>query len=100
MWNPKNPCSSLVVQWVKDQASSLQWLGPLLWRRFSLCPGTSTCHRHSSPRQKQKQPPLPQKIPNWETKNRSMIAGGRGLGVGEMGEGGTEVQRYCKINKF
>ena len=26
--------SSLVVQWVKDLASSLQQLGSLLWRRF------------------------------------------------------------------
>ena len=30
--------SSLVAQWVKDPALSLQWLCSLLWRRFSPWP--------------------------------------------------------------
>ena len=30
---------SLVEPWVKDPALSLQWLGSLLWRRFSPWPG-------------------------------------------------------------
>ena len=30
--------SSCVVQWVKNPASSLQWLGLLLWLEFSLWP--------------------------------------------------------------
>ena len=32
--------NSLVVQWVKDSALSLQWLGLLLWHGFSPWPGT------------------------------------------------------------
>ena len=31
--------SSLVMQWVKDLALSLLWLGSLLWRRFDTWPG-------------------------------------------------------------
>ena len=31
--------SSLVVQWVKDPALSLPWLGSLLWRGFDPWPG-------------------------------------------------------------
>ena len=30
---------SLVLQWVKDLALSLQWLGLLLWHRFDPWPG-------------------------------------------------------------
>ena len=30
---------SLVAQWVKDQALSLQWLGSLLWHGFDPYPG-------------------------------------------------------------
>ena len=37
----KLPGSSLVVQWVKDLALSLQWLGLLLWLRFDPGPGNS-----------------------------------------------------------
>ena len=31
--------SSLVMQWIKDLALSLQWLWLLLWQRFSPWPG-------------------------------------------------------------
>ena len=31
--------SSLVMQWVKDSALSLQWLGMLLWWGFDPWPG-------------------------------------------------------------
>lgn len=33
--------SSLVAQWVKDLALSLQWFGPLLWHGFNSWPGNS-----------------------------------------------------------
>ena len=36
----KNFRSSLVVQWVKDPATSMQQLGLLLWLRFDPWPGT------------------------------------------------------------
>ena len=35
----RHPWSSLVVQYVKDLALSLQWLGTLLWRGFDPWPG-------------------------------------------------------------
>ena len=49
----------LGVQWVKNAALSLLWLGSLLWLRFDHGPrellhGTSACHRYG-PKQKVKQ---------------------------------------------
>ena len=41
-----------MVQWVKDPAWSLQWLGSLLWHDFNSWPGKF--HRHKSGKKKKK----------------------------------------------
>ena len=47
--------SSLVAQWVKDPAVSLQQLRSLWWHEFDFASGVSTCHR---PRKKKKKIPI------------------------------------------
>ena len=54
-WLLKLYRSSLVAQWVKDQALSLQWFGLLLWGRFD--PGPGNFHMLQAwPKKKKKKP--------------------------------------------
>ena len=49
------PKSILVAWWVNDLASSLQWLGLLLWHEFILGLGISTYHGVTKKQNKTKQ---------------------------------------------
>ena len=73
--------SSLLVQLVKDLASSLQWLRLLLWFGFIPSWGNFACHGHSQQQQQQK---------GWRSSRAEEPSGltfedqertGRGLGV-------------------
>ena len=46
--------SSLVVQWVKDLALSLKWLGSMQWCRLDPWLGTSTYHTHTGAAKKKR----------------------------------------------
>ena len=42
------------MQWVKDLALSLLWLGPLLWHRFNTCTGINQKKKKKKKKEKKR----------------------------------------------